>query len=410
MSVPAAESPSVSDARVKRSAGFVLIMGTLSAFGPLSLDMYLPALPDITQDLHTTASLAQLTITACLLGLALGQLLAGPLSDKLGRRKPLVVSLAVYAAASFACLFASAVPLLLVLRLLQGLAGSAGIVISRAMARDLYAGHELTKFFALLMLVNGTAPILAPVLGGALLTFAPWRGVFLVLGLVGIVMLLAVAFRLPETLPEARRTTGGIGETFSTFGSLLRDRRFMGYALTQAATSAALFSYISGSSFVLQNRFGVSPQTFSLLFALNGFGMVVASQTTGRLAGRLSAERLLGSSLGLILAGTVGVLAAILADARLPFLLVPLFVAVASIGGVNITCTSLALQNQKRHAGSASAVLGLLPYLAGAAASPLVGVAGENSALPMGLLMAGAALCAVLFCAFMTRPARRSIR
>ncbi|WP_058302729.1 multidrug effflux MFS transporter [Gorillibacterium timonense] len=398
MNASAPPSKSISnEAKAKRSAGFIVILGILSAFGPLSLDMYLPALPLITQELNTSASLAQLSITACLLGLALGQLLAGPLSDKLGRRKPLIVSLAIYAVASFICTFAPNISVLLFFRLLQGLAGSAGIVISRAMARDLYSGYELTKFFALLMLVNGTAPILAPVLGGALLTLIPWRGVFVVLGFIGIAMLFAVTLRLGETLPEERRSSGGVGQTLSTFGDLFKDRSFMGYALTQSATAIALFSYISGSSFVLQNLYHVTPQTFSLIFALNGFGMVLASQTTGRLAGRMSAERLLAGALALIVLGTGALLAAILAEARLLFLMIPLFIAVASIGGVNITCNSLALQNQKKHAGSASAILGLLPYLAGAAASPLVGIAGENSALPMGFLMAGASVLAVLF-------------
>ncbi|MEO3946560.1 multidrug effflux MFS transporter [Gorillibacterium sp. CAU 1737] len=385
------------EAPAKRSAVFILILGILSAFGPLSLDMYLPALPVLTREFETTASLAQLSITACLIGLALGQLFAGPLSDKLGRRKPLIVSLFLYAAASLLCTFAPSITTLLVLRLLQGIGGSAGIVISRAMARDLYAGSELTRFFAVLMLVNGTAPVLAPVLGGFLLTLMPWRGVFVVLALIGVVMLLAVAFRLEETLPAERRSTGGLVQTFSTFGRLLKDRSFMGFALTQASTAIALFSYISGSSFVFQNIYDVSPQGFSMIFALNGLGMVLASQITGRLAGRVRTEKLLGVSLLLIAFGAAGLLTAILMEAPLAFIMIPLFVTIASIGGVNITCNALALENQKQHAGSASAILGLLPYTAGALASPLVGIAGESSALPMGLLVAAAALLALLF-------------
>src|SRR5947209_4111624 len=210
----------------------VLIIGALSAFGPLSLDMYLPALPSLSRDLGSGASQAQLTLTACLLGLASGQVIAGPQSDALGRRRPLLVGLLGYAVSSALCAVAPSVPVLIVLRLVQGLTGAAGIVIARAVVRDLYVGTEAARFYALTMLVNGLAPILAPIIGAQLLRVTSWRGVFLVLGAIGVVLFLAGALGLPETLPPERRRTGGIGPILLTFRRLLEDRVFVGYAVS----------------------------------------------------------------------------------------------------------------------------------------------------------------------------------
>lgn len=246
------------DMTKSRILWIAFVLGALSAFGPLSIDMYLPSLPTLADNLHTTTSLAQLGLTACLLGLAVGQIVAGPLSDVRGRRGPLVISLILYAAASLLCVFAPNIGMLIALRFIQGLTGSAGIVISRAVARDLYSGKELTRFFSLLMLVNGVAPIAAPVLGGVILNFVSWRGVFMVLCVVGVAMLIAVVLGLPETLPTNRRASGGLKQTLGTLGHLFADRRFMGYALSQALITGAMFAYIAGSPFVLQDIFGVS--------------------------------------------------------------------------------------------------------------------------------------------------------
>ena len=210
----------------------VLLLGSLTAFGPLSMDMYLPALPIVAVDLQTSTSLAQLSLTACLLGLAFGQLIFGPLSDIRGRRKPLVATLSVYAIASVLCAFSSDIWVFIALRFVQGLTGAAGIVIARASARDMYSGKDLTKFIALLALVNGAAPILAPISGGFILNFASWNAVFIILGLIGLLMFLAVLFFLPETLPEENRSEGSILAVVKTFGKLLKDRAFMGIACT----------------------------------------------------------------------------------------------------------------------------------------------------------------------------------
>lgn len=378
-------------ARIK--AAFIL--GSLSAFGPLSLDMYLPALPKLAEELGTTASITQLSLTSCLLGLALGQLAAGPISDVRGRRKPLIISLCLYALSSLLCVFAPTVWALIALRFLQGLSGAAGIVISRAVVRDLYSGPELTKFFSLLMLVNGAAPILAPIFGGQLLQFTSWRGVFVVLSLIGVVMMIAVLFGLPESLPKERRQSGGLTTTWATFRRLLGDRLFIGFCLTQGLVSSAMFAYISGSSFVMQNVFEVSPQMYSLIFAVNGIGIIIASQTTGRLAGRIKEAAMLQFGLALALAGALGLLAAILLGGKLITVLIPLFLVVSCVGIISTSSFSLAMQSQGKAAGSASALLGLIPYILGATVAPLVGLGGEHTAVPMGIVIAIAELGAI---------------
>ncbi|MGG1642811.1 multidrug effflux MFS transporter [Paenibacillus sp. NRS-1782] len=395
------------DMTKSRILWIAFVLGALSAFGPLSIDMYLPSLPTLANNLHTTTSLAQLSLTACLLGLAVGQLVAGPLSDVRGRRGPLVVSLVLYAAASLLCVFAPNIGVLIGLRFIQGLTGSAGIVISRAVARDLYSGKELTRFFSLLMLVNGVAPIAAPVLGGVILNFVSWRGVFMVLCVVGVAMLIAVVLGLPETLPVSRRSSGGLKQTLRTLGHLFTDRRFMGYAFSQALITGAMFAYIAGSPFVLQDIFGVSPQTYSIIFAVNGLGIVLFSQLTGRLVGRFSERQLLLS--GLVIAAVAGIslLTVAFTGGQLFAILVPLFFVVSCVGIVSTTTTSLAMQSQQRSAGSASAMLGLLPLLLGSIASPLVGLGSGTTPIPMAIVIAIAEVGALLSFMVLARGSAR---
>jgi DHA1 family bicyclomycin/chloramphenicol resistance-like MFS transporter len=250
----------------------VVLLGALSAFGPLSMDMYLPGLPSMARDLSAPAWAAQLTITTSMLGLAGGQLVAGPISDALGRRRPLLTGVAAYAAASLLCALAPNIWILLFLRLVQGAAGAAGIVIARAIVRDLHEGIAAARVFALLMLVSGLAPILAPVVGGQLLHVTDWRGIFVALAGIGAVLVLAAWWALGETLAPRARHGGGLAATLSVFGGLVRDRAFLGYTLAMGLSFGAMAAYIAGSPFVLQNIYGVSPQLFSLLFALNAVG------------------------------------------------------------------------------------------------------------------------------------------
>ncbi len=373
----------------------ILLLGSLSAFGPLSLDMYLPALPQLTNDFVTSSSLVQLSLTACMIGLSVGQLFSGTWSDIRGRRFPLLIFLAVYGISSVLCAFAPSIGILIVLRFIQGFSGSAGIVISRAIVRDMYEGPELTRFFAMLMLVNGAAPIFAPIAGGQLLKVTSWEGVFIVLGVWGVLIFAAVLFGMPETHPPEKRMVGGYRQTISTFGILLRDRSFMGYALAQGLVMAAMFAYIAGSPFVLQNVYGVTPQGFSLLFALNGLGIILFGQLTGRLAVKVGESRLF--SIGLAMAVTAGgiLLIMILIGAPLIAILVPLFFVVSSVGVITTTGFSLAMQKHGHAAGSASALLGLLSFTFGGIISPLVGLGGSANALPMGIWIAVAELGAV---------------
>ncbi len=376
------------------------VLGSMTAIGPLSLDMYLPSLPILTIELHTSVSLGQLSLTACLLGLALGQLWIGPLSDSRGRRNVLLSGLIVYTVASVCCAFVSNIWVFIILRFLQGLAGSAGIVISRAVARDLYEGSELTKFFSLLMLVNGAAPILAPIIGGQLLIFTKWQGVFLLLSIIGFAMVVVTFFWLPETLPNDRRIQGGIKASFLTFRRLIQDRDFVGYASSQGLVMAAMFAYIAGSPFVLQTIFSVSPQGFSFFFALNGLGIILASQISGRLAGRVGETRLL--VFGLFLASFAGLalLLVIIFGGGLVGIVIPLFFMVSSVGVVSTASFTLAMEKQARSAGSASALIGALQFVLGAVTSPLVGLVGSHSAFGMGIVIAiadvGAIVCYLL--------------
>jgi len=374
----------------------ILILGSLSAFGPLSIDMYLPALPKIAEGLQASTSMTQLSLTACLLGIALGQVFAGPISDVRGRRGPLLIGLAVYAVSSLLCAFAPSIRLFVLIRFIQGLAGSVGIVISRAAARDLHSGTELTRFFSFLMLVNGAAPILAPIFGGLILTFTAWRGVFLVLAALGLFMLVVVFWGLNETLPVERRSRAGIISTIKTFRTLLNNKKFMGYALSQGFASAAMFAYIAGSPFVIQNIFGVSPQMFSMFFAINGLGIIIAGQITGRIAGRVPEKKLLVTGLFLAFLGGISLLAMILVGGNLITILVSLFFVVSSIGIIATSSFSLAMQDQANSAGSAAALIGLLSFVLGGVMAPLVGVAGSSSALPMGIVIMSAETAAVL--------------
>ena len=373
-----------------------MVLGSFAAIGPLSIDMYLPSLPALAEDLQSSTSVAQLSLTAFLLGIALGQLLLGPLSDQKGRRLPLILSLIVYCLSSILCASAPSIEVLVLLRFMQGLSGAGGMVISRAIVRDLYTGVELTKFFSLLMLINGAAPILAPVMGGQLLHFTSWRGVFIVLGILSIVMITAAFFCIPETLSSENRSSGGAKQTLRTFKGLFRDRVFMGYVLTQGFVNASMFSYISGSPFVIQKIFGASPQTFSFIFAMNGVGIIIASQVTGRLAGRFKESNMLRVGLGISLSGGLLLNSMLALGAGLPGVLPALFLVVSSVGVVSTTCFSLAMQSQGKTAGSAAALLGLMPFVLGSIMAPLVGIGNGQSAWPMGIIILSCEIIAVI--------------
>jgi MFS transporter, DHA1 family, multidrug resistance protein len=377
-----------------RRAGLVVLLGAVSAFGPVSMDTYLPGLPELGRDLGVSASQAQLTLTACLIGLALGQLLAGPVSDARGRRGPLLVGLVLFVAASLACAVAPDIWTLTLARLVQGASGAAGIVIARAVVRDLYSGAEMARFFSLLMLVNGLAPILAPIAGAQLLGVTSWRGIFVVLAAFGAVLVVAAAVGLRESLPPERRHGGGLRVTLRVFRSLVADRAFLGYVLASGFAMAAMFGYIAGSPFVLQEIHGVSETGFSAAFALNAAGIMALSAVSSRLVTRSGPARLLHAGVALQVTGAAALLVVVVADAGLVPLLVSLFAVVSAIGLVVPNATALALADHPRTAGSASALLGLSQFVFGAVAAPLVGVGGTGTAVPMAIVIACAASAA----------------
>ncbi|MCU1665219.1 MAG: drug resistance transporter, Bcr/CflA subfamily [Pseudonocardia sp.] len=382
--------------------GRVLALGGLSSFGPLALDLNLPALPQLAEDLRVPVAYAQLSLSVCMIGLALGQLLVGPLADRVGRRRPLLIGVALFAVTAGLCALAPSIQVLLVLRLLGGLAGGAGLVIARAMVRDLYGGAAAARVFALLMLVSGTAPIVGPVLGGQLLRVTDWRGVFAVLALIGAV-LFAAALTQRETLPAADRRAGGLRATAVALGDVLVDRTFLMPALVQGLGMCAMFTYIAMGSFVLQDGRALdgalNPQTYSAVFALNGLGIVLAGRVSAAVVGRVGPRRLLGVGVVLALVAALTLLAEALASRSVWALLVPLLVLVSCTGLFMPNATALALAGQGGRAGTASALLGLLQFTFAAAVPPLASLRGVTATVMAVTILATALAAALVFLA-----------
>ena len=375
----------------RRRIGMLAVLGALSSFGPLSMDMYLPSTPTIAANLHASQSLVQLTLSGCLAGLAVGQLVAGPLSDGLGRKKPLLAGLVAFTVLSVACAAAPDIGALIAFRFLQGVAGAGGVVLSLAIVRDLYTGTELARVLGSLMLVFGLAPVLAPVIGGQVLRFTSWRGVFGVLAAIGLVLFL-LAWFLPETLPPGRRTPSRLRQLTADSRTLVRDRQYVGYALAIACGNAALITYISALPFIVEDSYHESPQLFSLFFMINSIGLVAMAQLGARLVKRVPVARVVLLSQLVMAAGAVGFLAvALTGHPPLAALLVPLFFFLAFFGSMRPNATAIALANQGAIAGTASAWVGALPFLLGAFLSPLAGLGGDGAATVAGIMLA--ALC-----------------
>ena len=362
-----------------------IFLGVMTAIAPLSTDMYLPALPEVQADFGVSSSLVQLTLTMTTLGMALGQILAGPLSDLVGRRRPLFVGMLVFIGATLGCVLAEDIYLFLFFRFCAGFAGASGIVIARAIARDVCEGAELTRFFAVLMMVNGFAPIIAPVIGGQILLFASWRATFVLLTLVG-VFLAGAALIYQETLPQEARSAN-MTDSLKIFPMLLRDRYFLGHCLLQCFVFGAFFSYLSGSSFVFQNVYAVSPQVYSMIFAVIGAGLLLSGVLPARLAGRVPDVVMLKYAVLVPLFGSILLLAGFCLSAPLAVILVVLFLTIVPLSVMGAASFSLALSRQGKNAGSASALIGCFSMLLGACMMPVVGIAGDHTALPMGIVM-----------------------
>jgi MFS transporter, DHA1 family, multidrug resistance protein len=376
--------------------GQIVLLAALSAFGPLSLDMYLPGLPRLTRELHATASAAQLTITACMIGLGVGQVIAGPISDARGRRRPLLAGIIGYVASSLACAVAPSVGVLVAMRLIQGMTGSVGIVIARAIVRDLSGGPVAARLFGVLMGITGVVPVAAPLVGGQVLLVTSWRGVFVVLAAIGLPLVVAAAIMLPESLSVHDRHGGGLGGVLGRFGALLRDRHYLPYALAFSLSFAAMFGYIAGSSFVLENIFGISPQLFSVIFAVNSAGLITLSLLGSRAVGRRGSAWLLRRGLLGTAVASIAALVVTVAHAGLWPLLVCFFLLLCANGMVLPNATASAMASHSGSLGSASALLGLGQFGLGALVAPLVGVGGSRNALPMAIVIAGAGAAALL--------------
>ncbi|MET7808723.1 multidrug effflux MFS transporter [Micromonospora chersina] len=398
-----AARPTVHPPAAGGGAALLVLLGTLTAIGPLSLAMYLPAFPAMTRDLGADQAGIQLSLTTCLIGLAVGQFVTGPLSDRWGRRRPVLIGVVAYTVLALACAAAPSAPVLAAARFAQGLAGGMGVVVARAVVRDLYSGRDAAKYFSRLTLVFGVAPVAAPSVGSLVLRVGDWRAVFLTLAAIGLLLSVAVARRLPETLPAERRSTGGLGATARTMRSLAADRVYLGYALTQGFAFAGLFAYISGSSFVFQDVFGVSAVAFSLVFGLNALALVATGQANARLLDRFSPRRLLVTALVVGGVAAAGVLTGALAGS-LAVVGVTLFAFVGSLGMVTPNSTALALDAHARHAGTAAALMGGVQSVVGALAAPLVGLGGEGSAVPMAVVLAAAAALSLTAVLTLARP------
>ncbi|MTD13977.1 Bcr/CflA family efflux MFS transporter [Nakamurella sp. YIM 132087] len=388
-----------------RTVKLAIVLGALTAITPLTIDTYLPALPTIAAEFRATDSAVQLTLTATLLGVAGGQLLMGPLADRFGRRRPLIAGLLLHLVASVLCAFAPNVELLMIARTLQGIGAAAGAVISLAIVRDLLTGLPAARLLARLMLVTGVAPILAPTIGSLVLRTTTWNGLFVLLALIAAALAVVAATVLPETLPPARRRTGGVLAAFRTYGTLLRERQFVGLTLVAGLAMTVILGYVSGASFVMQNQFGLSSAMFGIVFGANSIGLIVMSQLNPVLLRRFAAVVVLRTALVI---ATVGATALVTVSALdiggLPAVMVAMFVTLASCGLAMPNLPGLALARHGEAAGTAAAVLGAVQFGAGALLAPLVAVGGEISALSMGLVILAGAAGALLVLLFVVRP------
>ncbi|MPY42896.1 multidrug effflux MFS transporter [Streptomyces phyllanthi] len=383
----------------------LLVLGLLTALGPFAIDMYVPGFPAMSAALHTGPSAIQLTLTAFLAGVVVGQFLIGPVSDALGRRRPLIVGCAGFVVSALACALAPSIGVLLATRFIQGIAGAAGMVLARAVIADRFRGHDVPRYMALLGQILCVAPVIAPVIGGGILAVSSWRAIFVALCALGAVLLVAVIAKVPETLAPEQRHQGGPADTFRAMGRLACHRAFLGNTLVLGFSSAALFGYISGSSFVFEHIHGVSAGVFALIFAVNSVGQLIAGAVFAKLAHRLRINTLLAASVALTATAALAqVLITALLGESFAGSWITQFVFLSGIG-MAIPATMTLGQNLGRHAsGAASALLGGLQFLFGAAGSSLVGLFGQNSSLPMGLVMLTSMALAVLCLVVLVRP------
>ncbi len=391
----------------RRRAIIILLFGGLWTLGSFSTDLFLPAMPEAAEALAASDSAVALSVTTFLIGLGLGQLIAGPVSDGRGRRPTLLVGLVVFTASALVCIIAPSVEVLIAIRLVQGMAAAFGLAIPNAMVTDYARGREAARLFSWIVIIGGVAPLVASLTGAQMLRLLGWRGPFVALTAIGVVAVVCVALWLPESLPRERRSTGGLRTALRTMARLTRDGRFMAYTFTGAFVYMAFFAYLGGSSFVFQHLYGVSPTTYSILFAVNAVGMLAAGQANHRLLARLSPRTLLAAGLIAFAVAGVAVLVSALTGAfGLWGLAVPFFVIVADMGVILPDLTALALSLHPEVAGTASAYFGGLRLGLGALAMPLIGIGGTVTATSMAAMIAAAGVAALALFALTASRAR----
>ncbi|HEY4152306.1 MAG TPA: multidrug effflux MFS transporter [Pseudolysinimonas sp.] len=383
---------------------YIVALGALVALGPFTVDLYLPSFPSVAHDFGASDAAVQLTLTATSIGFALGQLLVGPWSDRIGRRTPLLIATSIHVIASVGVAFAPNIEVLTVLRVLQGMGAAGGGVVATATVRDLFGGQPLVRMLSRLALVTGLAPILAPVIGSQLLRITDWRGIFIVLAIYGAVVLAVAALLIVETLPKAARGRGAHSTARARYRALFSDRIFVGVAIIGAMVFSALFAYLSSSSFLLQDVFHLSAQQFGLIFGINSVGVVFGSQAASRIVRRVGPQWVLVVALPIMLLAGVAIGIGALLGLGLFAVLIPLWVILTGCGFCFPIVQVLALAHHGQEAGTAASVLGALNFGVAGAISPIVGVLGISTALPMAEVMVVTLAVAILSLWILVRP------
>ncbi|MGB3375445.1 MAG: multidrug effflux MFS transporter [Microbacterium sp.] len=386
---------------------YIIVLGALTALGPFTIDLYLPAFPQLEADFATSAAMIQLTLTGTMIGFALGQLVVGPLSDKVGRRVPLIVVTALHVLASIAAALAPDLILLGGARVVMGIGAAAGGVVAMAIVRDLFGGKRLVVMLSRLALVSGVAPVVAPIAGSALLVVMPWRGIFVVLAAYGLVMLIAASTLIPETLPRARRQERGSSTMLQRYRSVFSDRVFVGVLVIGGMTFSGLFSYLSASPFLFQQTHGLDPQQYGLLFAANSLGVVGGVQAASRLAARFGPQWVMAFSTGMLLFAGTTIIVCDQVGAGFWGTVIPLWLFMTACGFTFPCVQVLALDRHGSAAGTAASVLGACNFGVAAIISPVVGLISAGSgitATTMATVMAGCAVVAILSLWLIVRP------
>ena len=383
---------------------YVVVLGALTALGPATIDLYLPSFPSLEADFGVSTGVIQLTLTATTIGFALGQLLVGPWSDKIGRRVPLIVASVVHVVASVGVATAPSIEVLGLFRVMQGMGAAAGGVVAMALVRDLFGGKPLVKMLSRLALVNGLAPILAPVIGSQILRFTSWRGIFVFLAAYGVFVVVAAVFFIVETLPKERRQAAGHSTLGQRYRVLFGDRIFVGVAVIGAMVFSGLFAYLSSSSFLFQQVYGMSAQQYGLLFAVNSLGIVFGVQISSRLAQRHGPQWILAIATGVMLVAAAVIVALDTFHLGLIGILIPLWFFIASCGFCFPQVQVLALANHGKEAGTAASLLGALNFGLAGLISPVVGFIGVTTAAPMGAVMVATTTVAILGLWILVRP------